>query len=335
MFSSIAFCLLTLAQVRPPNQFSIVFGGDLMFENIHPQQEPLHALNNLFQNASLACANLESPLTNYRGVTARKSLRELKERKQYILGGSPTFIPQIASSGIRFVTLANNHAMDHLAGGLSQEMDQLSANKVVFAGAGLNRDSASQMKVFQVSGLKIGFISALAFVSHAALWKCTPATTTSAGIMTLDLNGNVNAPWLKTWIRECKHQVDFLVFGLHWGVERREKPIPYQVSLAHALIDDGVDLIYGCHPHVLEGAVLYHGKVILYSMGNLVSPTPASGGLIRLTFSGRDLQSAKFIAFSVLGGRIKIIQRDQAQKRNMDRLDRIAAVRGKDIPLWF
>ncbi len=62
-------------------------------------------------------------------------------------------------------------------------------------------------------------------------------------------------------------------------------PTSYQVELAHDFIDAGADVVWGHHPHVLQGAELYHGHPILYSMGNLVSPTPAVGGPIKLTVS--------------------------------------------------
>lgn len=33
-------------------------------------------------------------------------------------------------------------------------------------------------------------------------------------------------------------------------------------------IDQGYDLVLGCHPHVLQGIEEYNGKFIVYSMGN-------------------------------------------------------------------
>ena len=38
--------------------------------------------------------------------------------------------------------------------------------------------------------------------------------------------------------------------------------------MAHYLVDQGVDLVLGSHPHVLQGIEKYKGKYILYSMGN-------------------------------------------------------------------
>ena len=38
--------------------------------------------------------------------------------------------------------------------------------------------------------------------------------------------------------------------------------------MAHYMIDNGVDLVLGSHPHVLQGIEKYRGRYILYSMGN-------------------------------------------------------------------
>ena len=40
--------------------------------------------------------------------------------------------------------------------------------------------------------------------------------------------------------------------------------------MGHQYIDAGADLVVGSHPHVLQGIELYHGKWILYSLGNFV-----------------------------------------------------------------
>jgi poly-gamma-glutamate synthesis protein (capsule biosynthesis protein) len=43
-----------------------------------------------------------------------------------------------------------------------------------------------------------------------------------------------------------------------------------QRELARWLIDAGVDVIAGSHPHVLQPLDFYRGRAIAYSLGNLV-----------------------------------------------------------------
>jgi poly-gamma-glutamate synthesis protein (capsule biosynthesis protein) len=88
------------------------------------------------------------------------------------------------------------------------------------------------------------------------------------------------------------------------------------VALAHAFIDAGADVVWGHHPHVLQGAELYHGHPILYSMGNLVSPTPAVGGLIKLQFDGSKFRTASFIPTRIQGGRVAPVRGSAARARD-------------------
>src|SRR4029077_7548392 len=47
-------------------------------------------------------------------------------------------------------------------------------------------------------------------------------------------------------------------------------PTRTQVEIAHSLVDAGVDVILGHHPHILQGVERYKGAVIAYSLGNFV-----------------------------------------------------------------
>ena len=67
---------------------------------------------------------------------------------------------------------------------------------------------------------------------------------------------------------------------MHWGVEYNTTPNQSQKDLANLLFENGVDIIIGNHPHVLEPAekrtiTLDDGSTkdcfVIYSLGNLVS----------------------------------------------------------------
>ena len=53
----------------------------------------------------------------------------------------------------------------------------------------------------------------------------------------------------------------------------------YQIELAHHAIDCGADVIFGNHPHVLQGVEVYQGKAIFYLLGNFTfcATEPAKG----------------------------------------------------------
>lgn len=71
-------------------------------------------------------------------------------------------------------------------------------------------------------------------------------------------------------ILSTKELADIIIVSLHWGYERERYPLPSQRNLAHKIIDAGVDLIIGHHPHVLQGIEHYKDGFIAYSLGNFV-----------------------------------------------------------------
>lgn len=82
---------------------------------------------------------------------------------------------------------------------------------------------------------------------------------------------------LKRQIEDCKKEdCDFIVASIHWGYEFEFFPRYRQIEAGHTLVEGGVDLILGHHPHVIQPIEYYRTKrdpnriaVIAYSLGNL------------------------------------------------------------------
>src|SRR4029077_13988877 len=71
-------------------------------------------------------------------------------------------------------------------------------------------------------------------------------------------------------ITKARSQANLVVCLVHWGIENSEKITDEQRELARWLVDRGVDLIVGSHPHCVQPLDFYHGRPIAYSLGNLV-----------------------------------------------------------------
>ncbi len=284
----VAALTLTISQ-----QWTLVCGGDLMLNQVPYKRDPLSGIAPILRAANLAIANLESPLTTQHEATHRKSPKELLERTQFLLRANPRFASMLAADGIRLVGMANNHCMDYGGAGLAESTRALDAARIGHAGASTTATLSGSPVVFTLpSGKRVGLICALAFVTTPALLKCTPATATKPGVAVLNFGGKIDErarKKLRAMVASAKRACDFLIVGLHWGVERKKMPIPYQVQLARAFIDAGADMIWGHHPHVLQGAELYKGRPVLYSIGNLISAIPAETALFRLRFNGNIL----------------------------------------------
>jgi len=293
---------------------TLVFAGDIMLNQLPVKSKPLAAVAPLFKSGDLAFANLEIPLTDQKAGTPYKTAKELKARTQFILKADPAFIKDIKDAGIDLVSLGNNHAMDYRAAGLKQEMGLLTKADILYTGAGPTSSEAREM----VSKKDVGLVSALAFMGTGAINKLTPAKDDKPGIHGLFFNGVIDdkaKAYLHDWIAGQREKQQIVVVALHWGIERTTVPTAYQVKLAHACIDAGADIVWGHHPHVLQGAELYKGKPIMYSMGNLISKSNAKAGIIRMYFEDGKLKKFRFLPCDISGGKTRPTPEKAAKAR--------------------
>ena len=281
-----------------------------MLNAISPKSRPMAAVETYFKGADLAFANLEIPLTRSTSRTPFKTVEEIKKRDQFVLKADPGHIDGLKSAGIDAVSLANNHAMDYGAAGLREMTSLLDKAKISHSGAGTNWQRAKAPTVVVApDGTRVGLVSALAFIGRGALRKCGPAATNRAGIAVLPFDGQINAKarkQLRIWFDSM--DADVKVVALHWGLEKKTLPTTYQKQLAKACIEEGADIVWGHHPHVLQPVEMYRGKPIMYSTGNLISPTPAVSAVYRVTIEG-DKYKIESTPIRIRGGKIQPLPR--------------------------
>jgi poly-gamma-glutamate synthesis protein (capsule biosynthesis protein) len=112
--------------------------------------------------------------------------------------------------------------------------------------------------------------------------------------------------WLKVDIAAArKAGADIVIVWPHWGIEYTTGPSAFQVSLGHAAIDAGADLVIGNHPHWAQAMEVYRGKPIWYALGNFTfdqtwSEPTMEGITLELTFSGKTLVQARMRPHLVL-----------------------------------
>jgi poly-gamma-glutamate synthesis protein (capsule biosynthesis protein) len=100
------------------------------------------------------------------------------------------------------------------------------------------------------------------------------AVSEGSGIATASRRAGLNIA-----IRNAGSRANLIVCLVHWGIENSERVTDEQRELARWLIDRGIDLVVGSHPHCVQPLDFYHGCPIAYSVGNLVfdgAPTIAS-----------------------------------------------------------
>lgn len=286
--------------------WTMAIGGDVMLDRISHSRKPFSRIKTILEPASIAIVNLEVPLTSVNQPTKRKTAEDIRLKRQFVLKAEPAHAVAMRDVGIDMVSLANNHIMDHGEIGLKQQIELLRSARIQYAGAGPNLVEAERPAVFKVpGGPRVALISFLSFMGDTSNWKCTPATEESAGLAALIFGGSVDGPdrdAIQAHLARARLSGEFVAVAIHWGIEKTSVPTPYQVALGRAFINAGADLVIGHHPHVLQGAELYHGKPIFYSLGNLVSRMSFDSAIFTLSFKGSSFQAARMTPLAMADG---------------------------------
>ena len=176
--------------------------------------------------------------------------------KRYCLRAPSDAIRVLATSRINAVSLANNHSADFGREALLDSIARLQAGDIATVGAGETLDQACMRHVFTtLHGTKAAVI-ALSDLDEDA----SRASVASAGQRERVLRA----------IGEARAGAAFVFCLVHWGDENTEKVSERQRELARWLIDHGVDAVVGSHPHCIQPMDFYHGRLVIYSLGNLV-----------------------------------------------------------------
>ncbi|MES0157953.1 CapA family protein [Mesorhizobium sp. M0018] len=169
---------------------------------------------------------------------------------------------------------ANNHTFDLGFAGLENTQRLIEKHGIMNIGTPRHLEHYGRAAIITVNGIKIGFVSATFSIRKFNL----PASDRHR-VHLSKLNSKHVAPdldLLRSQIADCKSQgCDFIVASLHWGWEFEFFPRQSQIETAHTLIEDGVDLILGHHPHVIQPVEYYRTKrdpnriaIVAYSLGS-------------------------------------------------------------------
>lgn len=180
--------------------------------------------------------------------------------------GKPEYAAILREGSVEVVNLANNHSHDLGGRGYQDTLRALRAEGVGAAGYEL------------------------------------VDTRTVKGIEVHNLGFTGGDPVMLATVRKAvaarKQPGNLVIVSFHWGLEGVHEIIDVQRALGRAAIDAGADLVIGTHPHVIQGLETYHGKRIVYSLGNFVfggnvNPAEKEAIIYRASFALADGQLAQ------------------------------------------
>ena len=197
--------------------------------------------------------------------------------------------------GVDVVSTAGNHSLDYGFDGLSRTIDVLNKADISHVGTYQTQEERDTIVFKYVKGIKI------AFLNYA--YGTNGITIPSDKSYCINL---IDEELIKNDIETAKSQeADIIVASVHWGTEYSTVPNGTQNELADFLFQNGVNIILGTHPHVLQKmekrtVTLEDGSTqdgfIIYSLGNFISDQNADNTRTSIIL---DLQITKHTDESV------------------------------------
>lgn len=217
-------------------------------------------IKDYIKNADIAIGNLE---TTFAGKDAGYS--------GYPNFNTPEQLAQnIKDLGVDVVSTANNHSLDKKYNGLVNTLDELDKVDLSHTGTYRSVDEQNTILTKNVNGINI------AFLSFTYGTNGIPVPKGKEYCINLIDNNLI----LDQIAKAKATNPDLICVNMHWGVEYQLKQNATQENLADFLFKNGVDIIFGSHPHVLEPMekrtiTMDDGTTkdgfVIYSLGNFMS----------------------------------------------------------------
>jgi Bacterial capsule synthesis protein PGA_cap len=233
----------------PKTAATLMFGGDVMLgrscvARIENGIDPFEGIATVLRGACFAAANLECTISNLGDSTHRYAFRAPAQSAQLL-----------RRAGFHAMGLANNHALDFGPAALHDCAARLLGETIETLGVEKSDSGPYAPSFFSLPGGKKLALLAVSDVEPAPRTQIAMASDQAK---------------LGAAIGNARSHANLVVCLVHWGIENSDKITDKQRELARWLIDHGVDLVVGSHPHCVQSLDFYHGCPIAYSLGNLV-----------------------------------------------------------------
>lgn len=172
--------------------------------------------------------------------------------------------------GLDVLTTANNHSLDKGYKGIESTIDYLDKADISHTGTFKSEEDQNKILIKNVKDVKIAFLS---YTYGTNGIKVPTGKDYCINLIDKEL--------IKKQLELAKAEnPDIICVSMHWGIEYQTKQNKEQEALADFLFENGVDIILGSHPHVLQPmekrtVTLEDGSTkdgfVIYSLGNFMS----------------------------------------------------------------
>lgn len=281
------FTLGLFSIMSQPVDVSIVFAGDAMQHiaqvnsakragDLYDYSECFTEVKDYVSSADYAVVNFETTLGG-------------KPYTGYPCFSTPdSYADALAAAGFDLFLNANNHTLDRGYKGLIKTIETLDKKDIPHIGTYVNTSSREMSVPYikNIKGIKIAFLN---YTYGTNGIKPTNGVKVNY-IDTLQIKQDI--------VKSREVGAEVITVAIHWGEEYNLLPNRSQKKLADFLCNQGVDLIIGGHPHVIQPMEIRHLEkynkdcLVVYSLGNFISnmkTTDTRGGAMVKVILERDV----------------------------------------------
>lgn len=176
-------------------------------------------------------------------------------------------IDAIKDAGIDVLTTANNHSLDTGSTGLKRTVQVIREKGLQSVGT-YDEKPDSRVLMIDVKGVDVAIIAYTESTNGLGAQYAEDELSAMLNVMDESI--------IKEDIQEAHDRdADLIIALMHWGIEYAPNPNETQVQFAEMMAEEGVDIILGSHPHVIQESDFLHinenETFVIYSMGNFVS----------------------------------------------------------------
>lgn len=231
------------------------------------------------QAADIAMVNQETPFTTDHSAVSGTA--------PY---ATPTEIGDaLVNAGFNVVTSATALIDDNGSSMINETLNywETSHPDVTLVGIHKSQTSTNTAKIVEINGIKIAFLDYTfpAYGSQSGISDNSADTTgssASSGSTATSSSGKgsmidtFNTADVAAAIKQAKASADCVIFSANWGKTEEPMPTEYEKEWANFLMEQGVDVVIGTNPNVLQPYGYLtddsgHNMLIYYSLGNFVT----------------------------------------------------------------
>ena len=231
------------------------------------------------QAADIAMVNQETPFTTDHSAVS---------------GTAPYATPTevgdaLVNAGFNVVTSATALIDDNGSSMINETLNywETSHPDVTLVGIHKSQTSTNTAKIVEINGIKIAFLDYTfpAYGSQSGISDNSADTTgSSASSGSAATSSSSKGSMIDTFntadvaaaIKQAKASADCVIFSANWGKTEEPMPTEYEKEWANFLMEQGVDVVIGTNPNVLQPYGYLtddsgHNMLIYYSLGNFVT----------------------------------------------------------------